>query len=366
MMNEIKPLFDRVIKGDNYIAEELKDGIESNKDDRYKIPKGEPKASDELVDRTIEETEIYRRAKELILKAQRKQVAYGLDKYTTPLSADVWDILETIDHILDESIDKTHYLVMLRIHLERIAERQMEDFKQAYSEHLGAMTYQHKPELFADGKKVSMVDADTDDDTVRYCENVKGEKKMRVDVMVDLETLGTHADSTIIQISAIAFDINTGAHHYVFNKIADISKNEDYEMNVDGSTLKWWLTTNKELLARSIEKGEMSSSELVEDFGNWLSVVKSMGDLYLWGNGILFDNKMIQYQLGEDLYPIEYKNDRDLRTLVDLACAKLGITEKELKNKYYDQSLEPHDAFNDVINQVNLAVNCYKELTKKE
>lgn len=75
---------------------------------------------------------------------------------------------------------------------------------------------------------------------------------------------------------------------------------------------------------------------------------------------------MIQYQLGEDLYPIEYKNDRDLRTLVDLACTKLGITEKELKNKYYDQSLEPHDAFNDVVNQVNLAVNCYKELTKKE
>lgn len=101
--------------------------------------------------------------------------------------------------------------------------------------------------------------------------------------MVDLETLGTHVDSTIIQISAIAFDINTGVHRYVFNKIADISKNEDYEMNVDGSTLKWWLTTNKELLARSIEKGEMSSSELVKDFGNWLSVIKSMGDLYLWG-----------------------------------------------------------------------------------
>ena len=221
MMNKIKPLFDRVIKGDNNIgkafAEGLKDSIESDKDSRYKIPKGEPKASDELVDRTIEETEIYRRAKELILKAQRKQVAYGLDKYATPLSADVWDILETIDHILEESIDKTHYLVMLRIHLERIAERQIEDFKQAYSEHLedriaerqiedfkqeysdhledriaerqredfkqaysdhlDAITYglsayqQHKPKLFTEGKKVSMVDADTDGDTVTYCEN---------------------------------------------------------------------------------------------------------------------------------------------------------------------------------------------------
>lgn len=189
---------------------------------------------------------------------------------------------------------------------------------------------------------------------------------MRVDIMVDLETLGTHANSTIIQISAIAFDIKTGEHYYKFNKIADISKNEDFEMNVSGDTIKWWLTTNKELLAKLINEGEMSSAELVEDFGRWLSVVKSLGDLYLWGNGILFDNKMLQYQLGEDLYPIKYKNDRDLRTLVDLACTKLGLTEKELRNKYYDPGLEPHDAYNDVVNQVNLAVNCYRELTKSE
>lgn len=92
-------------------------------DARYNEPKEAPKADEKLVEETIEQTEIYRRAKELILKAQKKQVAYGLDKYPTPLSADVWDILETIDHILDESIDKTHYLVMLRIHLERMASK---------------------------------------------------------------------------------------------------------------------------------------------------------------------------------------------------------------------------------------------------
>lgn len=187
---------------------------------------------------------------------------------------------------------------------------------------------------------------------------------MRIDVMVDIETLGTKADSTIIQISAIAFDIKTGEHISKFNKIADISKNEDYEMNVTGGTLVWWLNTNKELLTDLLNKGKGSSYELLQRFHSWLDDFSSM-DIHLWGNGILFDNKMIQHQLesiGLD-YPIKYKHDRDVRTIVDLTCAKLGVDEKELRNMCYDPGLEPHDAFNDVVNQINLVVNCYKELT---
>lgn len=87
-------------------------------DTRYSVPKEEPKANDTMVDNTIEDTVIYRRAKELILMAQRRQVAYGIDKYPEPLNADTWTTIETIDHIIDESIDKLHYLLMLRIKME--------------------------------------------------------------------------------------------------------------------------------------------------------------------------------------------------------------------------------------------------------
>ncbi len=45
-------------------------------------------------------------------------MAYGLEKYPEPLNADTWSIIETIDHIIDETIDKLHYLVMLRIKFE--------------------------------------------------------------------------------------------------------------------------------------------------------------------------------------------------------------------------------------------------------
>ena len=182
--------------------------------------------------------------------------------------------------------------------------------------------------------------------------------------MADIETLGTKSDSTIFQIAAIAFDIKTGDHISKFNRIANIEEND--EMNVTGSTLVWWLNTNKELFTNLLNSGEGSSTKLLIDFQSWLMDLTNLGELYLWGNGILFDNKMIQHQL-ESIgiyYPIHYKNDRDLRTLVDLASAKLGVTEKELKQHFKDDSLVKHDAFDDVRYQINLAVSCYNLLTQ--
>lgn len=188
---------------------------------------------------------------------------------------------------------------------------------------------------------------------------------MRVDIMTDIKTLGTHSDSTIIQISAIAFDIKTGEHLSKFNQIADITKN-DKSLKVTGDTIKWWLNTNKELFAELINGGKQSSENVLINFHTWLvRFTEDWKPVYLWGNGILFDNKMIQHQF-EQLnleYPIFYRNDRDLRTLVDLASVKLGITEEELKEKFNDDSLVAHNAFDDVIYQINLAVNCFRVLT---
>lgn len=184
---------------------------------------------------------------------------------------------------------------------------------------------------------------------------------MRIDVMVDIETLGTKADSTIFQIAAIAFDIETGQHLSQFNRTADISKN-DY-MNVDGSTIKWWLNENKELFTNLINSGVGSSEELLEEFHSWLTGLSVVGDLHLWGNGIMFDNNMIKTQFEESVleHPINFRNDRDVRTLVELAAIKLGTTVSEIR-KRFDRGTA-HDAFDDVKHQIDYVVYCFNELT---
>ena len=188
----------------------------------------------------------------------------------------------------------------------------------------------------------------------------------RIDVMTDIETLGKDSDSTIFQISAIAFNIESGEYINKFNMIADIEKNKI--LNVSGSTIKWWLNTDKELLTKLLNEGEYSSEEILKQFYTWLiSLSEDMKNVYLWGNGILFDNKMLQHQMNNiNLdYPIFYRNDRDMRTLVELASHKVGIeTEKEFRDKYKNSDLIAHDAFDDVKGQIDIVVKCYNILLK--
>lgn len=184
--------------------------------------------------------------------------------------------------------------------------------------------------------------------------------------MVDLETLGTESNATIFQIAAMGFDIKTGEIGSEFNKIADISTNESYDMQVSGSTLKWWLsnTEKRETLGRLMDQGEGSSTELLTNFRKWLQGLGAIGDVYLWGNGINFDNRLLLEQMGDD-YPINFRRERDVRTIVDLACERLKTTEKQLRTQLYDNS-PAHDAFNDVRNQVKLVTACYEVLMKND
>lgn len=186
----------------------------------------------------------------------------------------------------------------------------------------------------------------------------------RTDIMVDIETLGTKADSTIIQIAAVAFNITTGKVIDTVNMIADIAKNKG-PLNAAGRTLKWWMETNKELFNDLLSDGDKASEEILEDFQTWIiNLPGSFGDHYLWGNGILFDNRIIQHQL-EALglrYPIHYRNDRDVRTILEMASMKLGVTEEQLKESCALEGRVEHDALDDARYQTALVLLCYRIL----
>ncbi|GIN67107.1 3'-5' exoribonuclease [Bacillus glycinifermentans] len=191
---------------------------------------------------------------------------------------------------------------------------------------------------------------------------------MRVDIMVDIESLGKKIDSTIIQIAAISFDINTGKYISSFNQIVDLGRNSE-KPNLDEDTIKWWIETDAKLFAELISNGTVSSSELFNNFYEWIVDQGEKKSIYLWGNGILFDNKMIQYQLENHHnlpYPIFYKNDRDVRTILELASKKIGVKEKEIKETVkrfmIDERLVEHNALDDVKYQIRLVVECYKAL----
>lgn len=186
---------------------------------------------------------------------------------------------------------------------------------------------------------------------------------MRTDIMVDIETLGTKTGATIFQIAAASFDITTGEVKDTINLTGDIAQYDD--LTVDGSTLKWWLDTDHDLLHTLLSGGTLTEQELLTGLLAWMyKQAPDNKNVYLWGNGILFDNAKISDLCDKHdvAYPIFFRNDRDLRTLLELASFKSGRTEKELRTEVTSETERKHDAFDDVMFQIRLARKCYEIL----
>jgi len=202
----------------------------------------------------------------------------------------------------------------------------------------------------------------------------------RIDIMTDLETLGTGTDALIIQVSAIPFDVNTGEVYMgeKFNMCVDLELTDNMS-GIEGKTLKWWLHEDRrDLLADLLTREDSCSlTGVLSEFVSWIrELQKEVGDknLYLWGNGILFDNAKLQRNIeniGWD-YPIHYQNDRDQRTLLELALSVTGYTKEELIDEIHEDAEDNgfhfvlHDAIDDCHFQINTVIWCKNAILQGE
>lgn len=190
--------------------------------------------------------------------------------------------------------------------------------------------------------------------------------KKRVDIMVDIETLGTNESVQIIQLSAKAFDITSGeVFESEFNEFVDL--NSVKNLTIDGSTLKWWMKTDPNLLANILLNEKAVGIKTV--LKRFVDFTKSFGcekeNIFLWGNGILFDNRIIQQAMTDNdmTYPIFFRNDRDVRTILELASLASNWTSKEIMEMVKQEGVK-HNAIDDVLFQIRLVNICYKIIMK--
>ncbi|HCS85319.1 3'-5' exonuclease [Lactococcus garvieae] len=198
-----------------------------------------------------------------------------------------------------------------------------------------------------------------------------------MDIIVDLETLGTDVDSTVIQIAAAEFDITTGKLvGQPFNECVDLHYVP--EIKASGSTLKFWLgwAENQKVIRDIVARGEKarnSEYQLWNAFYTWLmeKSIKCNGELKLWGNGISFDNMIIKHHLGNDYVGngrynqvVKFWNERDARTLVDMYCRKAKISDRDFKNSIPNEN--KHDAMSDIIWEAKFLSAAYNGLNVQE
>lgn len=172
-----------------------------------------------------------------------------------------------------------------------------------------------------------------------------------MNVMVDLETMGTGSSAAIVSIGAVKFSAEGGVEPDTFYRVVHLSSSLDAGMSLDGSTVMWWLSQAQD--ARSaLQAANTSLADALMQFKGWCPQ-----DAQVWGNGATFDNVILAnaFKLCGINQPWKFYNDRCFRTLKNLYP---GIMPDERIGT-------AHNALDDAQYQAQHAVKILRSITQQ-
>jgi len=144
-------------------------------------------------------------------------------------------------------------------------------------------------------------------------------------VMIDLETMSTASNAAIISIGAVLFNEHNGIEEK-FEVVVSLGSSMDYGLDVNASTVEWWMTQSDE--SREVFKGPgYDLSSVLVGFIDWLQEnCCEPSNTILWGNGSDFDNVILAnaYKACGLVQPWKFYNNRCYRTVKQIG-AKQGI-----------------------------------------
>lgn len=174
-----------------------------------------------------------------------------------------------------------------------------------------------------------------------------------MDLMIDIETLGTHPKSPIISIGAVFFDIEGGEIINEFYIDLDIKDQIDTGIRtVDADTLKWWM--NQSDAAKKIFKDEayvLPTQGGLEHFVQWVKDHRQQGS-GVWGNGATFDIVLLE-SIFKD-YNI--KNPWNFWEIMDMRTFRRFVGKMEPIEK---RGIN-HNALDDAVAQALYCIKHYK------
>jgi hypothetical protein len=133
-----------------------------------------------------------------------------------------------------------------------------------------------------------------------------------VDVMVDIESLGTCNGDVILSIGAVAFDYEEGILGE-FYEVIDIDSCLQHGLKIETNTLKWWMDQSDS--ARDVFRAQgLPLPRVLDDFRSWVPDSATS----FWANGVMFDFGMLEhvYKLVDQPAPWYFHQVRDSRTMV--------------------------------------------------
>lgn len=159
-------------------------------------------------------------------------------------------------------------------------------------------------------------------------------------VMLDLETLGTDANSVIVSIGAALFDFENDEVFETWYQVVDARSCVDVGLVMTPETVMWWLKQSEEAQAMFQVQG-LDLKTSLRLFDAWIKEYDPVG---VWGNGSDFDNVLIAnaYKAIGSKLPWSYYRNMCFRTMKNLFKA-------EVKREG-----TRHNALDDAVHQMNV------------
>ena len=171
--------------------------------------------------------------------------------------------------------------------------------------------------------------------------------KPTLNVMVDIETVGTKPGCGILSIGACTFGVPEGTLKECFYiQISEFSLH-DRDFIFEPATIDWWRKQPHEAFAEAFS-GTVNIEQAMLAFRNFIETWMKTHNVLLWGNGSDFDVVILRAafdKLGLE-FTLPYYNHRCFRTLKNLF--------PNIKSEVAPVGLK-HTAIADAINQANHA-----------
>lgn len=166
-------------------------------------------------------------------------------------------------------------------------------------------------------------------------------------IMLDIETLGTTANSIILSIAAVKFEFgNDNTEVYSVN--IDPKSAKKYGMISNPSTIQWWKDQRQEAL-KAFMTNQISIESALDGFTDFVG--PQWKDTIFFVNGASFDYPILQwsYDATGRTAPWKYWNQRDARTLYAIC----GIDMRS-----YPRVGTYHNAVDDCLTQIKALKEC--------
>jgi 3' exoribonuclease, RNase T-like len=149
------------------------------------------------------------------------------------------------------------------------------------------------------------------------------------DVMIDLETLSTKANATIVSIAAVRFDsfknyLRTKTKVSDLESINLLINIDDQNRDIDPNTVEWWGQQDQVIVERVFaEKNRMSLANGLKRLAEF-----TWNPRRVWCQGTDFDVSILRHAYEENnmKLPWEYWKSRDSRTILDIVEVELERT----------------------------------------